>query len=98
MTNDDLGSPRLGLFGDAVEDLEQDVVGIDSLGLGLEVQEDAMAQAGQIDAAQVLETDVVPAVEQGADLGGQDQGLDAAGAAPPSDILVGRLGGIGSFG
>ena len=35
----------LGFFGHGVEHLEQDLVGIDSFGLGLEVEQDAVAKA-----------------------------------------------------
>jgi len=72
----------LGLLGDGVEDFQEDVVGLDPLGLGLEVQEDPVPKAGEEDAAEVLEADVEAAVEQGADLGGEHERLDPAGAAP----------------
>src|SRR5258708_22187982 len=82
----------LGLLGDGIEHLEQDVVGLDAFGLRLEVEEDAVAEARQVDAAQVLETDIITSVEQSAHLGGEHEGLHTARTTPPADVL-GRNGG-----
>ncbi len=84
---------RFRLFGNGVEDLEQDFVGIDSLGLRLEIQEHAMSQAGEINAAQVFKAHVESPVQEGADLGRQHQRLHAAGTAAPANVLVGHVGG-----
>src|SRR5438045_835391 len=48
-----------------LEDFEEDVVGVESFGLSLEVKNDAVAQRGQIDAADIFEADVVAAFEEG---------------------------------
>ena len=88
----DLGDRRFffgRFFGDFLEDLQEHVVGRDAFGLGLEVEDHAVPQRRQVDAADVLEADVVAAFEQGPHLGGQGQRLRAAGAGAPAQILVG---------
>ena len=70
-------------------EFQQHLVWLDALGLGLEVHDDAVPQGRQADAADVLEADVVAAVQQGADLGGQDQRLRRPRAGAPADVLIG---------
>ena len=79
----------LALLGQLLQDFEQHVVGVDPFGLGFEVENHAVPQGGQIDAAHVLEADVVAAFQQGPHLGGQGQRLGAARAGAPAQILVG---------
>ena len=55
-----------------LENLGDDVVGSDALGLGLEIQDEAMAQGGGRDRLDVIEADVESALDQGADLAGED--------------------------
>ena len=66
-----------------------------SFGLGFEVQDHAVPQRRQIDAAHVFEADVVAAFEQRPHLGGQRQRLRAARAAPQRRywLVIGRANG-----
>src|SRR5438309_1137371 len=67
----DLG--RLG--GELGEDLANDGVGADAFGFAFEVHDDPMAKGGGGDGGDVFVGDVIPAVEEGADFGGADEGL-----------------------
>ena len=62
-------------LGHGLEDLVDDLIGADSLGVGIEVGEDAMAEHGPQDGADVAGADGQPAVEDGAGLGGQNEVL-----------------------
>src|SRR3954469_2450716 len=61
-----------------LEDLADDRVGPDALGLALEVHDHAVAQRGRRDVADVVDRHSVAALEQRADLGGEDDRLQAA--------------------
>ena len=60
------------------------------LGLAFEVQNQSMAQHLRGHGAQVVARDVIPFVENGANLGSQDQRLGAAGRSTEADEF-GRL-------
>src|SRR5208337_2292704 len=62
-------------LGHGLEDLVDDLIGADSLGVGIEVGEDAMAEHGSQDGADVAGADSQPAVQDGAGLGGQNDVL-----------------------
>ena len=79
----------IGFLIDFFEDVQKDSIDLNPLGLGFEIQKDPMPQGWQVDAANVFVADVVSSVEQGAYFGGQCDGLSAAGAGSPSDVLVG---------
>ena len=68
---------RSDRFGRSLQDVFDDGVGVDALGFTLEVEQDAVAQGGQGDVSHVVDGDGVAAVEQRADLAGQEHGLDA---------------------
>ena len=65
--------PTAGLtvrrLGHGLEDLVDDLIGADSLDVGIEVGEDAMAEHGPQDGTDVAGADSPPAVEVGAGLG-----------------------------
>src|SRR6478736_7851298 len=66
-----------------LEQARDDRVGVDALGLGVEVGDDAMAQDGRRQRANVSDGHVVPAVQQGAGLAAEDEGLRGAKASAP---------------
>ena len=78
------------------DDLDQSAdqaVGVDPLGPGMEIQDQAMAQDRQRDGAHVGEIDMEAAVENGPGLGSQDQVLRCPGAGAIGQELVDpRLG------
>src|SRR6059058_143325 len=55
-----------GFLGGVLEDLVDDAVGTDPVGLRLELQEDPMTERRLGDGVEVVEGDVVAALEQGA--------------------------------
>ena len=69
-----------------------DGVGGEAFGLAFEVEDEAVAEAGEEDGADVGEGDVVAAVAEGEDFGGEDDGLGAAGAGAVADVFFGDLG------
>src|SRR4051812_45100778 len=85
-------------FGQLLENFEEDVVGVESFGLRFEVENDAVAQRGQVDAADVFEADVIAAFKEGPHFGGQSKGLGAAGTAAPAKILIGDWQRVRAFG
>src|SRR4029079_6706876 len=64
----------LRLFG-RLQDLFDDRVGLDALGFAFEVEDQAVAQRGRRDVADVVDRDRVAALEQCADLRGEDDRL-----------------------
>jgi len=70
------------------EDLFEQIVGRPAVRLGLEVQDDAMAERGQQQGANVLHADVEPSFEQRADLAAEDQCLCAARRTAVPDIFI----------
>ena len=71
------------------EDVVDDVVGLDVLGLAFEVEDQAVPQGRVGHGAEVFAGDVVAVVEDGADLGGQDDRLGAARARAVADVTAG---------
>src|SRR5262245_23065890 len=65
-------------FRQVLHDLAKHVVGLDALGLALEVEEHAVPERGQRYHAHVVDRGGEAALEQGADLGGEQQRLGAA--------------------
>ena len=86
------------LFRDGFEDVEEDSVGVHPFGLRFEVQDHPMPHRRQEDAADIVKADVVAAVEEGADFGGESERLGAAGTAPPAEVLIGRRRGERAIG
>src|SRR6202022_3245055 len=74
--------PRRFLDG-MLQQLADEAVGGDPIGLSLELQEDAMPQRWSGDGVEVVEGDVVAAFEQSPDLGAQHHRLHAARAGAP---------------
>src|SRR5271157_6141272 len=70
-------------LGHGLEDLVDDLIRADSLGVGVEVGEDAMAEHGPQDGADVAGADSQPAVEDGAGLGGQNDILGGPRSGAP---------------
>lgn len=52
------------LFRNLLQQFQQDAIGIDPLGLGLEIEDHPVAQGRQVHAADILETDIIAAVQQ----------------------------------
>ena len=75
-----------------------DEVSGDAFRFGFEIQDEAMAQGGRGDGLNVLETDVVAALNEGADFAGEQKSLGAARTAAEAQILIGDGGGGLSFG
>ena len=73
----------------------EDIVGLEAFGLGVEVGDDAVAEDGEGDGADVVGGDVVAAVEDGAGLGGEDEVLAGAWAGAPGDVVADELGDVG---
>ena len=79
---------RVGtLFGDRLENLEQDLICRHAFRFGFEVQDHAMPHGGQEHAPHIFEADIVASVQQGADLGGQGHGLAPRGLLPQRKYL-----------
>src|SRR5262245_40079931 len=75
-------------LGGLLEDLGDDRVGADALGLALEVEHDAVAQRRRRDLADVVHADREATVEEGADLGAEQDGLRAARRRAVADVLL----------
>ena len=69
-----------------------DRLGRDALGLALEVEDDPVAERRQRDGPDVVDRDVEPAVEQGVDLAGGDEGLGAARRAAVAHVVADEAG------
>src|SRR5690348_2492838 len=63
-----------------VQDSLNQIVGDDSLGLAFEVEQDTMAQRGKSDGGYILNGNVVATLQQGTNLGRQNDGLRPARA------------------
>src|SRR5689334_2988919 len=74
------GDAATALLSDLRENVVENPVGADPLHLGLQVQDDAVAQSRVGDLADVVEADVGAALGQRPDLAGQDERLGAARA------------------
>src|SRR6478736_6872474 len=68
-----------------LEQARDDRVGVDALGLGIEVGDDAVTKDRRRQRANVGDRDVVAAVQQGARLAAQDQRLRRAKASAPAN-------------
>ncbi len=91
-------SSRLGVFRvtrGLVDEHFDDVVGADAFGFGVEVGEDAVAEGGVGDGADVFCADMIPALQEGAGLAGEDEGLAGAGTGAPTDVILDELGRVG---
>src|SRR6266478_1555231 len=83
-------SRHLGRFGRRLQDIGDDGVGRHTVGLALEIEDDAVTQGHGSHGADVFAGDVVAAVEDGAQLGRQDNGLGTARAAAVAHVLPGH--------
>jgi hypothetical protein len=72
----------------SVEDVLEDVVGAEAFGFAFEVQQQAVAQGGDGGFLDVVEADVVAAVEHGVHLCGERDRLGAARAEPQRTYLL----------
>src|SRR5262249_45029840 len=73
-------------FAHAFEDIADDRIGLQALGLPLEVKNQAMAKGGRGDGADIFAGHVIAIVEDGPQFGGQDDRLGATRAAAVADI------------
>src|SRR5690242_6233544 len=87
-TGDDAAT---ALLSDLRKNVVEDPIGADPLHLGLQVQDDPVAEGGVGDLADVVVTDAGAALEQRPDLAGQDERLGAARAGAVADVVVGDL-------
>ncbi len=69
--------------------------GADAFGFGVEVGEDAVAEGGVGDFADVVGADVVAAVEEGAGFAREDESLAGAGAGAPAYVVFDEFWGVG---
>src|SRR5713226_8332572 len=80
-------------LGGSFEDVGDDGIGRHSIGLTLEVQDEAVPQSHRGNGPDVFACDMVTAVEDGAELGCQDDCLGATWTAPVTHELFGQWGG-----
>ena len=73
--------------GNDFEQPANDLVGLDPLGLGVEVRQDAVPQHREGGGAHVLDAGMEPSVQHGPRLRAQDQVLARPGAGAPLDVL-----------
>src|SRR5262245_2530431 len=85
-------SGRAQLLG-GLDELLDEPVGVDALGLSLEVQDDPVPESGRGDGAKILAADVRAAVRQRAHLGAEDERLGPPRARPVADEPPGHLRG-----
>ena len=78
----------VGRLGHGLEDSVDDLIGIDALGVGVEVGEDAVPQHGPDHGADVAGADGQAAVEDGPGLGRQDDVLGGAGPGAPGQPVL----------
>ena len=78
--------------GDLLEQRIDHVVGRHAVGLGVEVGDDAVAEDGLGDRADVVGGDVEAALEDGAGLGREDEVLAGARACAPGEVFLDELG------
>ncbi len=71
---------------DLFEDHFDEVVCFDAFGAGAEIEDEAVAEDGGGDAADVGEVDVGAAIEEGFGLTGEDEGLGGARAGAAFDV------------
>jgi hypothetical protein len=65
-----------------------DLIALHALGFGVEVGDDAMAEHGQCDLANVLSADVIPPLQQRPGFAGEDQILAGPWPRAPADVFV----------
>src|SRR5208337_5487358 len=75
-------------LGHGLEDLVDDLIGADSLGVGVEVGEDAMAEHGAQDGTDVAGADGQAAVEDSAGFGGQNDVLGGTRSSTPGQPVL----------
>src|SRR5207237_5728369 len=73
-------------LGGVLEDFADDAVGSDPVGLRLELQENPVTERRLRDRVEIVEGDVVAALEEGADFTGEHERLQPARAGAPADI------------
>ena len=73
---------------DAGDQVINNGVGADIIGLGFEIEDEAMSQGGAGDRLDIGETDIVTAVEQGGDFGTEDECLRPTRAGAVTDVLL----------
>ena len=78
--------------GCVLDELVDDVVGLDALRLGVEVRDDAVAQHGVRHGPDVVARDVIPAPENGPGLSAQDEVLAGARPGAPRHPFLDELG------
>ena len=88
----------VGGFGHGLEELVDDLVGIDALGVGVEVGEDAVPQDGPDDGADVAGADGQAAVEDGPGLGRPGRCTGRRGARAPGQPVLDEVECAGSLG
>ncbi len=71
-----------------IEQPLQDRVGIQALGFGMEIQQNAMAQDGSSQGSDIFVGDVIPATQQSAGFGGQHNELRGAHASAEIHVAL----------
>ncbi len=88
----------IGRLVDRLKELVDDLIGVDTLGVGIEVGEDAMSQDGSNHGADIAGADGEPAMEDGPGLGGQHDVLRGARSAPQASQFLMNPSAPGSLG
>ena len=78
--------------GDLFEEASDDVIGINTLGLGCEVESHPVAHDGQGQSLHVFERGIEPTVQDGTGLGSGDQVQAGARSATPGDEVLDEAG------
>ena len=76
----------------------EDFIGVDGVGLGMEIQQDAMTQNGNDDRCDVVVGDVIALARESARLGGEHDELRGADAAAVVYVLLYEVGSAFGFG
>src|SRR5436305_8105946 len=84
----DRSSRRRLVFGDRLEQALDDLLDFDPLALSGEVADESMAKYWAGDGGDVVGGHMVPALEDGVGLGGQDQVHACPWTCPPGEIAV----------
>ncbi len=72
------------------EDLGQNIIRLDSVGLAFKVEDQTVAKHLRRGGAEVFSGDMVAMIENGEDLGGQNQRLSSARTGPVTHIVTGH--------
>ena len=76
-----------------VQDLVDDSLGLDALGFGVEVRDDAVLQDPVREGADVVDARCCASIEEGTRLGAENQELARPWSGSPGDVFLDEIGG-----